>query len=321
MEDLSRRAEPEIVLTDAATVAIPVDKGSRFVLSTASSRTLGAPGEGYSGQVIVIRWKNTSGSPITLTLTTGSANSFRYLGGADALNETPAGAVEYIAASYDAADDRWDVIAYSGADFPVPSPTRNYFNPQDAYPLVAGQQGQASLHVQPMQAPNVQFDRIALPLVISNATNLSGSQTVSMWFGLYTRTGSTLSLASSTSRSFAMTQSGTAGSYSQYGGQRLFTIGSTNTLPEGQYYVGIISRTTSGGANASMSQMLCSQLNSNFSGIVGEGSNASIQQTRGLGVYSASTTALPSSIQISELRGTSSLVLRQPSFYLASQTF
>lgn len=118
MEDLSRRARPEILLTDAATVAIDAAKGNAFRLETAASRTLGAPGTGYAGQAIHIRWKNTGGSPVTLTLAVGSAGAFRYLGSANALNATAAGATEYIVAIYNAADDRWDVVAYSGADFP-----------------------------------------------------------------------------------------------------------------------------------------------------------------------------------------------------------
>lgn len=122
MEDLSRRARPEILLTDAATVAIDAAKGNAFRLETAASRTLGAPGTGFPGQAIHVRWKNTGGSPVTLTLTVGSAGAFRYLGSANALNATPAGATEYIVAIYNAADDRWDVVAYSGYEFPGGGP-------------------------------------------------------------------------------------------------------------------------------------------------------------------------------------------------------
>ncbi len=199
--------------------------------------------------------------------------------------------------------------------------TFSYFNPQDAYALAAGQHGQGTVHIQPGQLPNVQFDRVAMPMVISNATNSSGSQTASFHFGIYTRTASTLSLMSSVSTSFAVTQSGTAGSYSLFGGQRLLTMGFTGTLLEDQYYFGIMSRTSSGGANASMSQLVASQISSNFSGIVGQASNATDQQTRGLGYFSASSSALPVSIAFTQIRGTGAMALRQPSFYLVSQTF
>lgn len=199
--------------------------------------------------------------------------------------------------------------------------TRNYFNPQDGYVQVAGQQGQASMHIQPVYAPNVSFDRLAMPLLVTNATNSTGTVTVSYGFGIYTRNASTLSLLSSTSASQAVTFSGTVNN-STFAGMRLLTIGTTGELTEGQYYVGIWSRTTTGGANCSVSQYLASQVNSVFSGILGAASNASIQYTRGLGVYSATfSTALPASVAISQLQGSGSVVLRQPVFYLANQTF
>lgn len=197
--------------------------------------------------------------------------------------------------------------------------TNSYFNPQDAYVQVTGQQGQGTLHVQPCKAPNVSFDRICFPVNFSGATNSTASITISQWFGIYTKNASTLSLSTSYSTTQAITHSGTANSSNNVG-QRLLTMGATALITEGQYWVGIISRTTSGGANASFSQFLCSQLNTNFSGVWGEASNASLQYTRGLGVYSASTTAMPSSIAFSDLRGTNSLVLRQPAFYFLSGT-
>ena len=111
-------SHPRIALTDGATVTIDPAKGHRFVLSGSVGRTLAVGAAGYDGQTITIRWKNTGGSPITHTLDVGAANKFRFLGTANALNATAAGVSEYIVAQYHDADDRWDVIGYSGADFP-----------------------------------------------------------------------------------------------------------------------------------------------------------------------------------------------------------
>ncbi len=197
------------------------------------------------------------------------------------------------------------------------------YSSYDAYgpsPLVAGQQGQSTLYIQPYIMPSHQYDRVVIPIVMSNASNSSGSHSLTFRVGIYTRNGSTLSLASSTSSSIAITQSGTQGVYSTYGGFRNFTIGSTNTIQAGMYWIGILSATTSGGANASFSQMLVSNVNSNFSGIFGAASNASNQITLGLGVFSAQTAAMPSSIAFSDIRGTGSLALRQPSIFFMSQT-
>lgn len=198
--------------------------------------------------------------------------------------------------------------------------TLNYFNPQDGYVQVAGQQGNASLHIQPMQAPNVTLDRIAMPVVVTNATNSTGTVTVSFSIGVYTRADSTFSLLDSTSGSQAITFSGTVNN-STYAGMRLMTIPWATSLSEAQYFLGIWSRTTSGGANATISQFLASQINSVYSGILGQASNTSGQYTRGLGHYSVTfSTAMPSSIAASELRGTASVVLRQPVFYLVNGT-
>ncbi len=198
--------------------------------------------------------------------------------------------------------------------------TLQYFNYRDGYLQVVGQQGQGTLHIQPWQSPNVTYDRIAMPLVLSYATNSTGSITISAWLGLYTRNVSTLSLLSSVSTTQGITFSGTANS-SLLSGPRLITIGTTGFMSETQYYIGVISRTTTGGANGSFSQLLASQLNSNFSGILGNASAASAQYTRGLGIYSATTTALPNSIAFSEIRGTGSLALRPPLLYFVSGTY
>ena len=195
----------------------------------------------------------------------------------------------------------------------------SYYNPQDAYVQVTGQQGQGTLHIQPSPAPNVTFDRAVFPLVFSGATNSTASVSLSMWLGIYTRTASTLSLLSSYSTSGALTHSGTVNS-SQNNGLKMFTMGATSSLSEGQYFMGILSRTTSAGGNATISQVLASQQNSTLGGFWGQAPNATIQYTRGLGAYSATTSAIPSSVAFSQLNGSASIVLRQPLFYLVSGT-
>jgi hypothetical protein len=203
----------------------------------------------------------------------------------------------------------------------VPAPmTYNYFNPQDAFLQVTGNHGQATLHLQPSKVPNVQFDRIAMPIYYTNSSNSTASVSLSVWFGVYTRTSNSFSLASSISLSSNWTGSGTV-SASLQNGIRLLTIGSTNTIFDDQYYFGIISRSTTAGGNGTLQQIVASQQSSNFSGIMGVASNASAQYTRGLGHYSVSTTGMPNVIAMSELRGTAPMALRQPLFYFVSQTF
>lgn len=199
---------------------------------------------------------------------------------------------------------------------------RNYYNPQDGYVQVAGQQGQASMHIQPAYMPDVTMDRIAMPVLVTNATNSTGTVTISFGMAIYTRNNSTMSIYASTSGSQAITFSGNSANSSTYAGMRLMTIPWSTSFPENQYYVGIWSRTTTGGANATVSQFLASQANSVFSGILGAASNATIQYTRGLGHFSATfSTALPDSVAISQINGSASIVLRQPVFYLVNGTF
>lgn len=181
-------------------------------------------------------------------------------------------------------------------------------------------QGQSSLHIQPLMLPNVQHDHIGFYLLFSNNTNSTGSVTISQWVGLYTRNASTLSLLSSTSTSRGHTFSGTGGDFSLQHGMRALTIPWTNTITQGDYWLGVISRTTSGGANATLSQVLRSEQASGFSGVLGVASDNSAQWVLGLGTYSTNTTGIPNSIAFSEIGGNAAVPRRPPLFFLLSQT-
>jgi hypothetical protein len=108
------------------------------------------------------------------------------------------------------------------------------------------------------------------------------------------------------------------------------TLGLTNTISEGRYYVAMLSNITTAGTGT-ISNLVQSQLNSSFYGLFGQAANQSIQYTAGQGIYSATTNNLPSSIAISQLyaaatgtaaaNSTNTLVGRQPVFYLVSNTY
>lgn len=206
-----------------------------------------------------------------------------------------------------------------------PPGTATMWQPFNEGVNVVGQHGQATLHIAPMPTPptaaggEVQIDRLCVPLYFSNSSNSTGSATLSLWYGLYTRNGTSLSLMHSTSYSTAHTFSGTASS-ATYNGIRLHTIPWTTTIPDGRYYVGMISRTTTAGGNGTFSQVLVSQLNSNFSGVFGVASNATNQWPLGWGVFNSSTTVLPGTIGFSRINGTASLAARPPSWLMISST-
>lgn len=202
----------------------------------------------------------------------------------------------------------------------VPGYTKSGLHPWADIPGVVGAIGQGTLKFDPMFIPNVQFDRFAFALNNTNSSNSSGSHTLSFWIGIYTRNASTLSLLQSTSSTTALTHSGTAGSYSLYSGLRLFTIPFTTTLTAGEYWMGFLSRTTSGGANGSYSNLLCSYVNSNFLGHFGSSHNTTYQLTLGQGVYTATTSSMPNSVGFTQIRGSDSMARRAVKVMLASST-
>lgn len=186
--------------------------------------------------------------------------------------------------------------------------------------MVAGQQGQGTLYFEPEHAPFYIQDRVGVPMVYTNATNSTGSVTLSYWMGFYTQNASTLSLSASTSFSTAIIFSGTVASYSLFSGMRLLTFPWSITVPEGELWIGHLSRTTSGGANASVSQMLISNVNSNFVGFFGQAHSTTQQWTLGQGVYSATTSGMPNSIAFSQIQGSGSLNFRAPAIMFMNGT-
>ncbi len=172
--------------------------------------------------------------------------------------------------------------------------------------------GQDSLIIQPffLQA-QLRHSEILFPINYSNATNSSNSCTITVHVGIYTRNAGSLSLLQSSSSSFNITNSGTAGSYSLYGGKKNIPVGWTSTLTEGDYWLALRTRTTtSGGAGMSFSNYHMSNQNTNFSGRFGAASNASNQFLLGMGSYSATTSAMPGSIAFTEIRGSAAANLR-----------
>lgn len=204
----------------------------------------------------------------------------------------------------------------------VPNPyTKSGYHPYADNVGVIMQPGQGTLQFDPMYLGEaVQYDRLVFGLNNTNSSNSSGSHTLSFWVGIYTRNASTLSLLASTSSSTALTHSGTAGSYSLYSGLRLFTIPHTSTYTQGEYWIGFVSRTTSGGANGSYSNLGCSWVNSNFLGHFGSSHNTTYQLTLGQGVYSATTSGMPGSVGFTQIRGSDSMARRAVKVMFASGT-
>lgn len=102
----------ENTLTDGATVALNAGLASTFILSAGGDRTILAPTNPKAGKRILIA-HYANGANRTLTLTTGSAGSFRFGTTITGLTTTTSGTIDYIEAVYITNADRWDVIGYN----------------------------------------------------------------------------------------------------------------------------------------------------------------------------------------------------------------
>jgi hypothetical protein len=192
--------------------------------------------------------------------------------------------------------------------------TASGYNHYNDVVQVAGQVGQGSINFDPINLDfAVQMDRLGLPIAYTVTSNSTGSQTLSLRIGIYTRNASTLSLLTSTSITVTAANSGSVGSYSLFSGVRLVTIPFTTTLPANDYWIGVNSSTSSSSQNgAAISNMLQSNLGSNFVGFFGQSNNTTYQYTLGQGVYSTTTSAMPSSVAFSQIRGSDSNAARPP---------
>jgi hypothetical protein len=205
-----------------------------------------------------------------------------------------------------------------------------YTNAKDQYVQVGGTWGNGSLFMQPLQIYNeVDMDRVAIPIYVSNATatNSTMGLSLSLSFGLYTLDSNSFNFLTSNTVTFQDTVS--AGNSSLYHGIRLWTIDLIQSLTQGHYYAAMISSITN--TRGTVSNFVASQNNSSYNGIFGQPSNQTMQYTKGLGFYSATTNDFPFTIAASELYGaatgtaaansTNTLALRPPVFYVVSNTF
>jgi len=97
-------------LSDGATPALDASLGNIFTLSAGGDRTIAVPSNASAGQKIIIR-HYASGGARTLALNTG-ANGFRFGSDITALTQTASGKTDYIGCIWNAADSKWDVVAY-----------------------------------------------------------------------------------------------------------------------------------------------------------------------------------------------------------------
>jgi hypothetical protein len=134
------------------------------------------------------------------------------------------------------------------------------------------------------------------------------AQTLSLYVGLYSLNGSTLSLASSGSQSYAWTNNSNGSSASLSGIRRFSAPINVNYTGGFDLFVGMMSNTTFANSNAISLSNVVVPLGPGpqLQGLIGQTQVNSMQFVPGQGFYSASSAALPSSMGLSQILGAGS---------------
>ena len=277
--------------------------------------TAGSTGTVSTGNVVFV-----GSGPISLSQSTGAAGSAATISilGPATSSLSATGAVS---------------ISTNGSTISIGVPSAvtfsNAYFPYKGFDLAAGIVGQGSLLFDPVDLPNLTFDRLLIPIYNTNSAVSSGSHSLSFYAGIYSRNASTLSLVGSASGSTAVTHSGQAGSYSLYSGVRHFSIASANSLSQGQYWMAFGSRSSSAGAdgsyynmqlnNGSFTDALLSG-NASYGAIFGSSVNATNQFQLGQGYYTATSTGMPASVAFSQINGTASQAANMQAIIFGNST-
>lgn len=302
-----------LAFSNANNVTFGTSAGSIITASVA------APGAAAENNWVNLLGANTAGN------TTASGSTIGYSGINLTLSGTNGSIVNISAPATSSLSATGAVsISTNGSTISIGAPAERTLNGYlEAFidrELLAAQIGNNQLFVQPMNLRHpAQWEEVAWINNYSNATNSSNSATLTLQVGVYSRTGNTLSLITSNSGSYAVTNSGTVGSYSLYGGLREYPIPMTTTLPAGNYWVGFLSRTTTGGgAGMTWSNFVASNINSAYSGRWSSANNATNQYAMGLGSFNTTTTAMRDSIALSQINGSAAVNMRPVIYKLVS---
>lgn len=185
-----------------------------------------------------------------------------------------------------------------------------------------GQAGNASSWVIPINIANsLNAGQMVIPVHYSQCTNSTLTASLSVWIQVFTRNGNTLSNLVSASYSHSINGSGTAGGSvsNSYSGLRHLTLALNTTLSPGNYWIGLLSRTSTSSNNASISNVVISSPNNSFSGFFGSAStNSQGYYGLGYGTFSATRSTTTGSFNISEIRHSAALLRSQPFFFFTS---
>lgn len=311
----------------AASINFSAANGFSFLLST------GAGAATLSGSYTVptltsLSFSNANGVTFGIAGSTLTASVPKILGVVSHIGGTSVSDVSALVFS-NAFNVNWLISSAAGGATvqasAVVGTTLSGFSPYNAAERVFNTHGVGTLMLNPVSAPvPFQFDRVVFPVQLSVSAAITGSVSMTLAYGLYTRNVSTLSLVVSGSGSIAFA-AGTASSVSN-AGFRIWSFGDTETLPAGNYWLGVVSSTTANqGGSATMSMGMAQQGSAGtgiLSGFLGAGTNNTNQLELGRGAFSGVTVGLPASIGFTAINArTLSGPLREPMLTFGSFSF
>jgi hypothetical protein len=196
-------------------------------------------------------------------------------------------------------------------------------------PLASTQLGQSSLYffkLQPMAYVSATQLHQMISLSMSSSSNSSHAGAISVYAGIYTANGATLSLITQSSGSSGYSWSNTSNnSYNSVTGLRGLTMPLGASMTPGNYWLGMMSRTSSTNANwFTASNLVYSNITNStqsYMGIIGQASNATQGIQEGVGFFSAATAALPASVAMSAITQSKAIANNMPYIAFKNSTW
>jgi hypothetical protein len=285
----------QLTLAGAGGVSVGVSNGS-YVISGAT---------GGAGGGVAIAASNS-------TFTSGTV-VFSALG-ALTISNGPQSAVFSVPNTSSLSATGWASVSVNGSTISVgaAAPQLSFYQPLGAVQdSTVTQQGNGTVQVYPAIAA-FPFTASRVDIMVSiSITNLAVSteaQALSMYVGLYSLNGSTLSLASSGSQSYQWSNSSGNSNNSISGMRRFSAPINVNYTGGFDLFVGMMSNTTfSNIAGVTMSNVVVPLgPGPQLQGLIGQVPANSMQFVPGQGIFSASSAGLPSSMALSAISGAGS---------------
>lgn len=200
----------------------------------------------------------------------------------------------------------------------------NFHHPENMWTSL-GVQGQGSLSIKHMYVPfNVSGSAMKMGVSMSGVTNTSAttaSCNLSLWMGIYTLNGSSLSLASSGSANngFQWSQSASSTANTSVNSMRALTVPMNVNMTPGEYWVAAVISSATTYTSAVMTfyggNLINNAATANGFAPIGSGTTASSMAILFQGIYTAATSVGPASLSKAHVNWTSASNVVRANFY------